>query len=66
MKCTSGLLKIRVQGKFTGCDGKEWDNDFLLFHLQKAIHEENYEWAKDCKEELDRRLESPNSTPQPK
>ncbi|MCB9032205.1 MAG: hypothetical protein H6553_00050 [Chitinophagales bacterium] len=53
--CDYELPPMPEQGKFTGCDGKEWDNEFLKFHLQKAVEEENYEWANECKLELERR-----------
>jgi len=43
------------QSKFTGCDGKEWDDDFLKFHINMAVKEERYEWANECKIELERR-----------
>jgi hypothetical protein len=54
-KCFDYKLRPMPGGKFTGCDGKEWSNDFLKFHLQKAVEEENYEWANECKKELERR-----------
>jgi hypothetical protein len=46
--------------KFTGCDGKKWSNKFLQYHIDKAVQEENYEWAQECKDELDRRLATKN------
>jgi len=56
MKCCDyELPPMPEQGKFIGCDGKEWSDDFLKFHLQKAVDEENYEWANECKLELERR-----------
>jgi hypothetical protein len=56
MKCCDyELPPMPNQGKFTGCDGKEWDDEFLKFHLKKAVEEENYEWANECKLELERR-----------
>ena len=44
-----------IQDRFVGCDGKKWSNDFLKFHIEKAVNEENYEWAQECKEELEKR-----------
>jgi len=41
--------------KFHGCDGMPWDDEFLNFHLQKAIKEEDYEWAAECRDEIKRR-----------
>lgn len=51
----SSMPSLPKQGKFIGCDGKAWSDDFVKWHLQKAVDEENYEWAQECKSELLRR-----------
>jgi hypothetical protein len=52
MNCNITISKTNF---FIGCDGKPWSNDFIEFHILLAIKEENYEWARKCKNELDRR-----------
>jgi hypothetical protein len=49
------LSEPQDQPMFTGCDGKLWDDDFIKFHLKEAVEEENYEFANECKLELERR-----------
>lgn len=35
----SSMPSLPKQGKFIGCDGKAWSDDFVKWHLQKAVDE---------------------------
>jgi len=57
MACNTLNFK-RHDDRFVGCDGKAWSDEFILFHIKLAVEEERYEWAQECKEELDKRNEN--------
>jgi len=48
-------ISIPPDEKFVGCDGKKWSDDFLKYHIDLAVENENYEWAAECRDELKRR-----------
>ena len=55
MDCTNIILPKFRQEPFIGCDGKPWDVDFLKYHIELAIEDERYEFAMECKNEINRR-----------
>ncbi len=55
MCCNLSEGILNQYSKFVGCDGKEWDDSFLIMHLKKAVSDENYEWANECAVELEDR-----------
>jgi hypothetical protein len=40
---------------FIGCDGKILSDELIRLQLESAIKDERYEWAQQCKIELERR-----------
>ena len=54
MKCTM-FIKLPEQKYFHGCDGKPISDSLLKLWLEKAIKDENYELAANCKKEIERR-----------
>lgn len=58
--CSWDPLPVFETRKFYGCDGKPWSDEFLQEHIDDAVKEENYEWAAECKAELDRRKKATN------
>ncbi|MCB0446091.1 MAG: UvrB/UvrC motif-containing protein [Gelidibacter sp.] len=55
VNCNCSIPYVANSDKFTGCDGKKWSDKFLKYHLNKAIEEENYELASECRDEINRR-----------
>jgi hypothetical protein len=49
------LLDDPFNKPFHGCDGSPWSDDFLQYHIEEAVSEENYEFAAECRDELARR-----------
>lgn len=43
---------------FMGLDGKPWSDEYLLARMQEAVESEEYEWAAECRDELERRAET--------
>ena len=54
MKCPT-FIELPGQKPFHGCDGKPISDSLLKLWLEKAIEDENYELAANCKKEIERR-----------
>ena len=55
MACVINFLKIDKLDKFRTCDGKLMSNELLIINIESAVKDERYEWANECKLELERR-----------
>ncbi len=54
MGCSNTIISSMTP-KFGGCDGNPVSDDTLRIWIDKAIVIENYEWAAECKQEIERR-----------
>lgn len=48
-------IPLPILDPFIGCDGKPWSDELLQSHIDKAVYEEDYRWAVECRDELARR-----------